>query len=444
MRLHNTLYNRQTDFAPMNSEHVKMYVCGPTVYSFPHIGNARSVVVYDLLFRLLRLLYKKVTYVRNITDVDDKIVAAAKKEGKNVKEISDHYTSIFQSNMKSLNCLNPTLEPKATEHINDMIIFIKKLLGNGNAYVVGNSVYFHVQSYPKYGHLSGRKLDDLIAGSRIDVDTNKKNPGDFILWKPTKDNGWSSPWGYGRPGWHIECSVMSTLHLGENFDIHGGGADLQFPHHENEVAQSCCAYPNSKFANYWIHNGFVLVNGKKMSKSIGNVLTVEELLKQNIKGSVIRLALLNTHYRKPLDWNYDSLKNANNIMNKFSTIAKNNENTKEDQPFPEVIESLSENLNTPQAISIISQKAKDINKGVNNLIPSFISSLKFLGLLDNAEQEMQITENKINDLINRRRIAKQNKDFTEADEIRNELLKKGIELLDNKYGQTTWKYNSKP
>ncbi|MBQ4875355.1 MAG: cysteine--tRNA ligase [Rickettsiaceae bacterium H1] len=437
MKLYNTLQNTKADFVPLNDENVRLYVCGPTIYNFPHIGNARSVIVYDLLFRVLLHLYKKVTYVRNITDVDDKIISAADKEGKSIKEITDYYTDIFHKNMKSLACLNPTFEPKATNHINDIILFIEKLLKKKHAYIANGSVYFNISSYSPYGKLSGRKQSDLIAGNRIEIDDKKHNPGDFTLWKSTDKHGWNSPWGYGRPGWHIECSAMSILHLGNDFDIHGGGSDLQFPHHENEIAQSCSAYPESKFANYWVHNGFVLVNGKKMSKSLGNVLTVQDLIKTGIEESAIRYSLLSTHYRKPLNWTKDLLRESTDVMNKFFAIVQDYPDKKENLiPDREILNALCDDLNIAKAITIMHQYAGEINNGNKQLLPKLAWGLNFLGLSSNKKN---YDENYIEKLIDNRNTAKQNKDFAKADKIRKELAKIGIELLDGKEGKTTWR-----
>ena len=442
LKLHNTLDNLKVEFIPIDHKHIKLYACGPTVYSFPHIGNARSVIVYDLLFRILRHLYEKVTYVRNITDVDDKIINAAKTEGKDISTITTYYTEIFQKNMSALGCLSPTFEPKATDHINDIIVFIEKLIARNHAYVIDGYVYFDISSYEKYGHLSGRKTEDLIAGSRVTIDNNKRNPGDFILWKPTTEYGWDSPWSYGRPGWHIECSVMSNKHLGSNFDIHGGGADLQFPHHENEIAQSCCAHPGSTFANYWVHNGFVLVDSEKMSKSIGNVLTVKDLLADKVQGSIIRYVLLSTHYKKPLNWTDNLLCDAKVIMNKFLAIVQEQggQFSTDSSPHIEVIDALCDDLNTPQAIAVLHKHVKEIKKGNVGLVPSFIANLKFLGLIDDnySKQDSDIDNNSIEELIQKRAIAKAKKDFDSADLIRNQLLAQGIELYDLPDGITHW------
>ena len=306
LNLFNTLSNKKEKFTPLNNNKVGMYVCGPTVYDFPHIGNARPLVVFDVLFRLLQNLYgkNKVSYVRNITDIDDKIIESSKKNKKSIKELTETITKSFHEDCKYLNCLRPTFEPKATDHIKGMINMVSNLLKNKHAYENGKHVYFSVSSFKKYGTLSNKNSDQLVAGSRVEVSKYKKDPLDFVLWKPSdeKDPGWDSPWGRGRPGWHLECSVMSEKFLGKQFDIHGGGLDLVFPHHENEIAQSCCANKTENFANYWLHNGFVTFDKEKMSKSIGNIVTINKLRK-NVNGQVVRLALLSSHYQPTLHWN---------------------------------------------------------------------------------------------------------------------------------------------
>lgn len=427
----------KVEFVPIDANCVKLYVCGPTVYSFPHIGNARSVVVYDLLFRLLSHLYKSVTYVRNITDVDDKIVSAADKEGKKIEEVSSFYAKVFERNMYDLNCMQPTVEPRVTDHVDDIISFISKLLQNGSAYNVGGCVYFDISSYSNYGDLSGRKLSDLIAGSRISIDSNKRNPGDFVLWKSVDKFGWDSPWGYGRPGWHIECSVMSDSHLGCEFDIHGGGADLQFPHHENEIAQSRSVYPSSSFARYWVHNGFVLVDSEKMSKSIGNVVTVQGLLDRGIAGVVIRYALLSSHYRKPLNWSDGLLSESANVVNKFLSIVHDSSpDCMNGEPSAEVLEALSDDLNISRALGVLHGYADKIKRGDDSLRPSFVASLWFLGLLSNKRND---DSDAIQVLVDARVEAKRRGDFAEADRIREKLDCMGVKLFDGQGNTTTWK-----
>lgn len=443
LRLYNTLEREKVDFCPIDDAIIKLYVCGPTVYNFPHVGNARSAIVYDVLYRILLFLYKKVEYVRNITDVDDKIVLAAEKEQKSITDITGYYAKVFQENMEVLGCIRPTLEPKATNHIKDIINMISILLDKKHAYLIKQSVYFNISSYESYGKLSGKKINDLISGSRVKIDFNKHNPGDFILWKPSVKHGWDSPWGYGRPGWHIECSAMSHRYLGSEFDIHGGGSDLQFPHHENEIAQSCSAYPGSKFARYWVHNGFVLLDKEKMSKSLGNVLTVNDLFERKIEGVVIRYALLSTHYRKPLNWTEDLLEKSTNIMNKFISIVQDyTEECEHSTPSPDIIDALCDDLNTPQAIAILHQYARNITQGRKELFPEFIGSLKFLGLF---KKNINKTRDKsaIQKLIDDRNIAKNKKNFIQADKIRKHLFSIGIDLFDGKNGITTWKQTLK-
>ncbi|HET9018309.1 MAG TPA: cysteine--tRNA ligase, partial [Acetobacteraceae bacterium] len=308
LRLHNSLTRRRETFVPLDPAHVRLYVCGPTVYDLAHLGNARPVVVFDVLVRLLRRLYPRVTYVRNITDVDDKINARAAESGEPIAAITARTTADFHADMTALGALPPDVEPRATGHIAEMIQLIERLIAGGHAYVAEGHVLFAVASFPEYGRLSGRSPEELIAGARVDVAPYKRDPGDFVLWKPSSPDlpGWDSPWGRGRPGWHIECSAMSWRYLGENFDIHGGGQDLLFPHHENELAQSCCAFPGSRFARYWMHNGMLLIGGEKMSKSLGNFLTVRDALAK-APGEAVRLALLRAHYRSTLDFSDELL-----------------------------------------------------------------------------------------------------------------------------------------
>ncbi|WP_448605897.1 cysteine--tRNA ligase [Neorickettsia risticii] len=317
LRVHNTLSGLKEEFFPLSSEVVRMYVCGPTVYDVPHIGNIRASIVYDIVYRVLLKLFPEVVYVRNITDVDDKIITSASAQGVRCDEIALRYERIFHEHLDLLNCLSPTVEPKATQSIGRMISMIQALIDRGNAYSVGGNVYFDVGSFAEYGVLSKRKKEQLVYGVRVEEDVNKKHPGDFVLWKSDDHVYWPSPWGKGRPGWHIECSAMTLATLGADFDIHGGGADLKFPHHENERAQSMCANPGSKFARYWIHNGFLTVKGEKMSKSLGNVVNVDTLVESGVTPNVIRFVLISTHYSKPLDWNDAMVGEAVNSLMKF-------------------------------------------------------------------------------------------------------------------------------
>jgi cysteinyl-tRNA synthetase len=396
--LHNTISNKKELFNPIQPDVVKIYACGPTVYDRPHIGNARSIVVYDLLYRLFLKLYPKVIYVRNITDVDDKINASAKEKKITINQLTKEITELFHQDIKALNTLPPSFEPKATEHISEMIELINKLIINNHAYIANNHVLFDVNSFKDYGRLSNRKLEDLISGARIEIADYKKNPLDFVLWKPfdlddDPSSIFDSPWGKGKPGWHIECSAMSSKYLGADFDIHGGGADLQFPHHENEIAQSCCANKGSFFANFWVHNGFVTVNGEKMSKSLKNFTTVFDLLNQGYSGLEIRLMLLSTHYRKPLDFKLKNLEDARITIEKFNKIINEslelfnqkieffcNQNDVDHQ----VIEYLADDLNFSKVLANLHQQIKNIKKDCENLLlrKKLISTLDFLGFIN--------------------------------------------------------------
>lgn len=448
---HNTLSKKKELFTPLDKNNIKMYVCGPTVYDAPHLGNARSVVVYDQLYRLLTHIYgsNKVTYVRNITDVDDKIVNAAKERNISIKQLTKEITAIFHEDMQSLNCLTPNIEPKATEHIAEMINIITKLIEQGFAYIANRHVYFAITKDPHYGRLAGRNLNEMLSGARVEIDNHKQHPGDFVLWKPigeqeNSDACFNSPWGLGRPGWHIECSAMSSKYLGDDFDIHGGGADLMFPHHTNEIAQSTCAHPQSKFAKYWIHNGFLTVNGEKMSKSLGNFITVRQLINQEVAGEVIRYLFLATHYRKPLDFNDKSLSDAKKALDSFYRTMYNFK--EEDTAIPdEVIRALSDDLATTEAISLLHLYVKDINKAANDkqkiqLTNKLLSAARFLGLMThNYDSWFKIKPNSwIEEQITLRNQAKQAKNWALADEIRQKLQAENIKLEDNKEG-TSWK-----
>jgi len=382
----NTLSNKKEKFFPINNNKIGMYVCGPTVYDFPHIGNARPLVVFDVLFRLLQSLYgkNKVTYVRNITDIDDKIIESSKKNKKSIKELTETITKSFHKDCRYLNCLNPTFEPKATENIKEMISMVSNLLKNNHAYENEKHVYFSVSSFKKYGRLSNKNSEELVAGSRVEVSKYKKDPLDFVLWKPSdeKDPGWDSPWGRGRPGWHLECSVMSEKFLGKQFDIHGGGLDLVFPHHENEIAQSCCTNKTESFANYWLHNGFVTFNKEKMSKSIGNIVTLNKL-RENVNGQVVRLALLSSHYKQPLDWNEKLIKESQNTLEKwYGQFEKINSEELQD----DVLMPLQEDLNTPEYITKLHSLFEESSKGNKS------SKVKFYQL-DNKLAYLKRTSN---------------------------------------------------
>ncbi|MBR1944410.1 MAG: cysteine--tRNA ligase [Alphaproteobacteria bacterium] len=439
LKLYNTLHNKLEDFIPINKDYVGMYVCGPTVYDRAHIGNARPAVVFDVLYRVLKYLYNNVKYVRNITDVDDKIYKAAKNKHISINDLTQETAKMYHDDTDALNVLSVDIEPKATEHINDIIEFIQRIIDSGSGYISNNHVYFDVTSYSNYGELSNKTLDDLINGSRIEVSQNKKNPGDFVLWKPVDDEfpvGWDSPWGKGRPGWHIECSTMANKYLGDKFDIHGGGCDLVFPHHENEIAQSYSA--NKKImANYWIHNGHVMIDCQKMSKSLGNVCTVRSIL-DKFNGETIRLALLMTHYRSPLNFCSELLQQSKNILDKWYQVIMHNEITNTDEVDENMLSSLLDDLNTPQAIHNISSAMKN-NNNINTAVNT---CRKFLGILNKNPNEwfheINVDEEWILKQIELRKQAKQNKDYVEADRIRNVLCENGIVLEDSKNG-TSWK-----
>ncbi len=440
LQLHNTLKGERQTFTPIDADNVRMYVCGPTVYARPHIGNARSVVVYDVLFRLLRHMYgeEHVTYGRNITDVDDKINAAAIERGITIQDLTNEVTNQFHEDMGTLGCLRPSIEPKATEHIGEIIEMIERLIAQGHAYAAEGHVLFAVDSYEKYGELSRRTRDQMVAGARVEVAPYKKDPADFVLWKPADDEDdasskFDSPWGVGRPGWHIECSAMSTRHLGNTFDIHGGGADLKFPHHENEIAQSCCANPDSQFARVWVHNGFLTVNGEKMSKSLGNFVTVRDLLDKGVKGEVIRYALLTSKYNEPLDWTEKLLADAQKRLD--SLYRKLQDAPPDDGHDDEVIEPLCNDLNTPLALAALN----DAPAGRLRAMAAVLGLLQqnpeewFKGGSagnDDAEIDAQIAA---------RAEAKKNRDFAQADAIRDALKAQGIVLEDRPDGSTDWR-----
>ncbi|GIS06705.1 MAG: cysteine--tRNA ligase [Candidatus Dadabacteria bacterium] len=437
-----TLYNSYTRkkelFTPINDKRVTIYACGPTVYGPGHIGNGRSAIVFDTLTRLLRYKYEKVIYARNITDVDDKIITASKDEGISVSEITDKYTKQYHKDFEQLNVLPPDIEPFATDHINEMISFINELISNKNAYISDSNVLFDVSSFHEYGSLSGRKVEDMIPGSRIQVASYKKGSSDFILWKPSKENeiGWESPWGRGRPGWHLECSTMIKKHLGETIDIHGGGEDLTFPHHENELAQSkCCNKKN--LSNFWVHNGLLRVNNNKMSKSMKNFVLMKDLLK-DYDGEIIRLAMLGSHYRQPLIWSDDlisqSKKTINNLYNSIKDLDSNID-INNCKPDDKVLEALHDDLNTPKALAEIFSISKNISKSKNkdDLVRSLVGSANLIGLLKHKSidkmPKQKITK-EIKSLIKQREIARQNKDYKESDKLREILLGLGVEIND--------------
>lgn len=454
--LHNTTSRRKEEFVPIDASNVRMYVCGPTVYDKAHLGNAKTPVVFDVLYRLLRTVYGKehVTYVSNITDVDDKILNKHKETGKSIREITEQTYQWYLEDMQKLNVLSPNFRPRATEYINEMIELVKRLLENGHAYQANGHVLFSVDSMPDYGFLSGRSMKEMLAGARIEVADYKKNPADFVLWKPSDADqpGWNSPWGYGRPGWHLECSAMSSKLLGNDFDIHGGGSDLIFPHHENECAQSCCAFEGTKFAHYWVHAGMLMVDGVKMSKSLGNFFTVDEILAK-APAEALRLLFLTTHYHQPFNFTFDGLNQAKATLDKFyNALLKNKDvEIKETAPDQRVLDALADDLNTPLALSYLHEIVNNLNKAETledkvQYKSLLLSSAEMLGLLwQDAEswfkadaQTSGLTEAEIEAKIAERLSAKKNKDFATADKIRNELNEAGIILEDTPQG-TTWK-----
>jgi cysteinyl-tRNA synthetase len=463
LHFHNTLTRRKEALVPIDAANVRLYACGPTVYDRPHIGNARSAVVYDVLFRLLNQAYgaAHVTYVRNITDVDDKINARAKELGISIQQLTGEVTKQFHADMDALNVLRPTHEPRATAHVPTMIALIEQLIAHGNAYESEGHVLFAVTSYKDYGKLSGRKLDELVAGARVEVESYKHHPGDFVLWKPAgagddPSSVFDSPWGAGRPGWHIECSAMSSTYLGDTFDLHGGGADLMFPHHENEIAQSCCAEPGSHFARMWVHNGFLTVNGEKMSKSLGNFITVHDLLARGVRGEVIRYALLSTKYNEPLDWSDKLLEDAKKALDKWYRVlggqgsgGRGQENTDlrslTSDPF---LEALRDDLNTPKALSLMHAAQPGELKAMGELLGFFtVSSQDWFKGLVTGTLNVQLgnfrggaySDAEIDKLIADRAAAKKAKNFAEADRLRKELTEQGILLEDRPDGTTDWR-----
>ena len=442
--LTNNLTNKKELFVPRDKKNIGMYVCGPTVYDDPHVGNARPLVIFDILFKILKNTFSNVTYVRNITDVDDKIIKSSQDQKISTKELTKKITSSFLEDCRFLNCENPSHQPKATEHINLMIEMINQLIKKGFAYENKNHVYFEVKKFSEYGKLSNKNLEDLISGSRIEVSENKKSSEDFVLWKPSKrdEPTWESPWGNGRPGWHLECSAMSKKFLGSEFDIHGGGIDLIFPHHENEIAQSRCANATKTFAKYWVHNAFITISNEKMAKSQGNILKIKDF-RNNTSGQVIRLALMSAHYKQPLDWNDKLISDCQNTLNKWYRIYSSDIKTV--QVTKEVLKPLYEDLNTPGYIANLHQLYEQANKGENKEL--FISACKFIGLLnENNEQwekfkkdKASISETEITSKIDLRNKARANKDYKEADRIRDDLFDKGV-LIEDKDGKTLWKF----
>ena len=453
LKLYNTLTRSKQSFEPLNPERVTMYACGPTVYNYAHIGNARPAVIFDLLYRLLRTRYPNVIYARNITDVDDKINAAAAEQGIEIGIITRRFTEAYHEDMAALGVGRPTIEPRATEHIDEIIAMIERLIASGHAYEAERHVLFDVTTFDDYGRLSGRDRREMLAGARVEVAPYKKNAGDFVLWKPSEQSqpGWDSPWGRGRPGWHIECSAMSAAHLGEVIDIHAGGQDLVFPHHENEIAQSRCAHESRQFARYWLHNGFVTVEKRKMSKSLGNTLVVHELL-EHWPGEAMRYLLLSAHYRQPLDWSESALRQAVATLDRLYRAL---------EPYPEnefpgtrpanpVVEALEDDLNTPAALAALNTLARELGQCSDaaecaRLAGALRASGRLLGLVQQSEawtEQRQgvsaIDPERVDELVELRTAARQRREFAEADRIRDELDAMGVELEDSPDG-TRWR-----
>jgi cysteinyl-tRNA synthetase len=450
LKLYDTLAREKRVFTPIDPSRVRMYVCGPTVYDFAHIGNARPVIVFDVLFRLLRHIYgeKHVTYVRNVTDVDDKINARAAERGISIRDLTEETYKNFKQDVAALGCLPPTIEPRATEHINEMKTLIERLVKSDHAYVAEENVLFHVPSMKDYGKLSNRPLDEMIAGARVEVAPYKKDPQDFVLWKPSKpgEPAWPSPAGIktpGRPGWHIECSAMSWKHLGETFDIHGGGIDLVFPHHENEIAQSRCVFHTPVMANFWMHNGFLQVEGEKMSKSLGNFITIHDLLK-DWPGEAVRFTMLQTHYRQPMNWTLAGMRESQKTLDHWYEL------TADAAPgylCADALDALLDDVNTPKAFAALHELRGEAAKGVKPAAACLKASAKLMGILQNSVAEWSafrpastaVDEHKVVSLIDARNAARRAKNFKEADRIRDELKAMGVELEDTKDGKTKWK-----
>ena len=459
MKIFNSYTGKKEDFIPLDPNHIKIYACGPTVYNYAHIGNARMAVVFDTLVRVLRHTYPKVTYVSNITDIDDKIIDAAKELDVPIEHITQKYTDIYNKDMLKLLVKSPDIQPKATEYIPEMIELIEDLISKGHAYEKDGHVLFHVPSYENYGKLSKRNRDEQIAGSRVEVAPFKRDPADFVLWKPSNDAqpGWNSPWGFGRPGWHTECSAMSEKTLGLPFDIHGGGRDLTFPHHENEIAQSCCSSANindpKSYVNYWMHNGFVTVHGEKMSKSLGNISLVKDLTKDN-HGEVIRLSLLSSHYRQALDWNNNVVHQAKKLLDKLYKILADIEDiqaSKINDSSLEFISPLLDDLNTPGLLANLNKMIKDFRSISDEGLPEFKSKMllatNLMGICQEnyldwfSHNDKNLDTHKVAKLISERLDAKKEKDFEKADKIRQKLVDMGVEIKDTESG-TDWNLKS--
>jgi len=442
--LTNNLSNKKEKFVPIDEKNIGMYVCGPTVYDDPHIGNARPIVIFDILFKILKSKFSSVTYVRNITDVDDKIIKSSNDKKISISDLTETVIKSFNKDCNYLNCEAPTQQPKATEHIDLMIEMISELIKKDFAYENNKHVYFEVKKFEDYGKLSNKKLEDLIAGSRVEVSYNKKNSEDFVLWKPSLENepSWDSPWGKGRPGWHLECSAMSKKFLGNEFDIHGGGIDLIFPHHENEIAQSRCANNTKVFANYWLHNAFITMSNEKMAKSQGNILKINDFRKK-VSGQVLRLALISAHYKQPLDWNDKLLEDCQNTIDKWYNVYMPSNKDVND----EIIQPLYDDINTPGYIANLHKLYEKANKGNDEDKQIFNSACNFIGLLQETKEvwlnykkdKADISEEEIESKIELRNKARADKDYKEADNIRNYLFDKGV-LIEDKDGKTIWKF----
>jgi cysteinyl-tRNA synthetase len=455
IRLYNTLAREKQEFVPQDPQRVTMYVCGPTVYNYAHIGNARPAVIFDLLHRLLSLHYPEVVYARNITDVDDKINDAAAKLGVPISDISKKYADAYHDDMAAIGAALPTIEPRATAHIPQMIEMIQRLIDDGHAYAAEGHVLFDIDSFENYGALSGRDSREMVAGSRVEVAPFKRNPGDFVLWKPSEDPlpGWESPWGWGRPGWHLECSVMAETHLGKTIDIHGGGQDLIFPHHENEIAQSVCSHGGSPFARYWMHNGFVTVEKRKMSKSLGNTLVVHELLKDNA-GETLRYLLLSAHYRQPLDWSDKELERAKRTLDRLYAVLRDASDsygpfTPNERPGEAFLDTLRDDLNTPVALAEFNRVARqlanaDSSEAAQAAAGELLADAALIGLFQSSPAEWFSSgasddeADEIESLIEQRNTARAGKDWARADEIRDQLTAMGI-LLEDAGGMTRWR-----
>ena len=442
--LTNNFTNKKEKFNPINKDKIGMYVCGPTVYDDPHIGNARPVVIFDILFKILKSKYSLVTYVRNITDVDDKIIKSSNEKNISISELTEKVIKSFNEDCDFLNCEKPSQQPRATEHIDLMIEMISELIKKGFAYEKNKHIYFEVKKFADYGKLSNKKLEDLISGSRIKVSDNKKNSEDFVLWKPSSENepAWNSPWGKGRPGWHLECSAMSKKFLGNEFDIHGGGMDLIFPHHENEIAQSRCANDTKFFANYWVHNAFITMSNEKMAKSQGNILKIKDFRKK-ISGQVLRLALISAHYKQPLDWNDKLIDDCQSTISKWYNVYVPSKSDLSE----EILQPLYDDINTPGYIANLHKLYDKAFKGNDYDKKIFNSACNFIGLLNETKEKWlnfkkenaSITEKEIVNEIDLRNKARANKDYKKADNIRNSLLDKGV-LIEDKDGKTIWKF----